>query len=328
MDVTSSSSSTGKALVALVSSWRSPPHLLSILPPTCPPEGHVRIHLLATSLHRIVRLRATGQHHTARTLPHVLGTDGVAYIPSEGDRKVYFSALTGTISTTGSFRTILDVPKSAVTSLPPTVSPVHAASMVNPALSSWMAIKHAVGLEQLPEAFRVVVLGATSLSGRAAVGIARRLGAGWVAGVGRNEEDLEKMNFGKDALDEMVTLRSEGTDWGKLSSVDLVLDYLNGDPALELLKAMKPAHGRRTWWVQIGDLAGLKMCLPSALLRSKKILLCGSGMGVFDGKTLAEEIPDILEALGEVSEQEVRMEKLQNVEKCWESERERVVFVP
>lgn len=322
--MSASSSSANRALVATVSSWHSPPSIQTTSLTTSAPEGHVRIHLLATCLHRIVRLRATGKHHTARTLPHVPGTDGVGYIPSEGDRKVYFTAPTG-----GSFRTVLDVPRPAVLDLPPEVSPVHAAAMVNPTLSSWMAVKQAVGPSMLPESFRAVVLGATSLSGRAAVRILRHLGAGWVAGVGRDGERLADLGAGEEAgLDERVVLQSEGTDWSELSDVDVVLDYLNGDPALELLKALKPGRGRKTWWVQIGDLAGSEMSLPSALLRSKRVLLCGSGIGAFDIKTLSEEMPDILKSLSVIPEQKVRVEKLEDVERIWESVSERAVFVP
>lgn len=280
----------------------------------------------------MVRLRASGQHHSAKSLPHVPGTDGVGYIPAEGDKKVFFFAFAGSDASIGSFRTIIDVPRLATLDLPSTISPVHAASMASPALSSWMAIKHTVGPGMLPTSFRVVILGVTSLSGSAAVKIARRLGAGWVAGVGRDEERLRNLAVEeKGELDESIILRPEGTDWTNVNDVDLVLDYYSGSPALELLKALRPFREQRTWWVQMGDLAGSDMVLPATLLKSKNVLLCGSGIGAYSGQALIKEMPDILNALSGIPEHSCKIEKLQDVKQHWDSETSkegRIVLVP
>lgn len=64
---------------------------------------------------------------------------------------------------------------------------------MNPALSSWMAIK--ARTKDLPENFTILIMGATTVSGTVAISLARKLGAGKVIGVARNAETLENWDW-------------------------------------------------------------------------------------------------------------------------------------
>ncbi|KAI0690717.1 hypothetical protein C8T65DRAFT_745696, partial [Cerioporus squamosus] len=174
---------------AQVSSWGSPPVYTAVTAPPAPlPEsGIVQIRVLAAGAHQLVRSRAAGKHYTSGPLPHVVGVDGVgSTVP--GGKLVYFITLrTGG----GSFAEVVNVPKSYVFDLPEGVKPEAVAAMVNPAMSSWMAIKTRVDMTQLPkEGWTALVVGATSASGVIAAATARKLGATKVIGVARNAEKL------------------------------------------------------------------------------------------------------------------------------------------
>lgn len=177
--------------------------------------------------------------------------------------------------------------------------------------------------ENLPEGFSVLVMGATSASGRLAVELARGMGAGRVVGCARNEDALKELK-----LDEYIVLRDpvEEMNFAGMGHVDVILDYLNGPPTIRLLTTMK-SQGR-VQYVHIGGLAATEMMLPGVVLRSQDLVMRGSGMGSFRMKDVAREMEGLLEAMAKVGEQKVRVCKLSEVEKVWDEENERMVFVP
>jgi NADPH:quinone reductase-like Zn-dependent oxidoreductase len=199
---------------------------------------------------------------------------------------------------------------------------VQASALLNPAMSSWMALR--TRTTNLPSTFTALVMGATSASGSIAISLARSLGAGKVVGVARNLATLETLD-----LDEKIVLQDpvEKTDFSKLGNVDVVLDYLYGEPALHLLKQLK--SGVPVQYVHIGGLAGLTLELPGAVLRSKDITIRGAGPGSWSMHHSTKEIPGLLEALKGMKKQSVRVVKLEDVEKVWDEKNgDRMVFVP
>ena len=74
--------------------------------------------------------------------------------------------------------------------------------------------------------------------------------------------------------------------------VDVVLDYLWGEPAVRAMVALVTAPESREkplTWVQIGSVAGRSAAIPSAALRAPRLEIVGSGQGsVTTAKILAE----------------------------------------
>lgn len=303
---------------ALVTKWGELPKYVEVETPPVPSADSdlIQIKMVSSGLHQVAKSRAAGTHYSAKTLPHVPGVDGVA-TTSDG-KYVYFS----TIATGGSMSEIINVPKKDTTPLPEGLDPVQAAALLNPAMSSWMAMQ--TRTFDLPEKFTVLIMGATTMSGTIAIPLVRSLGAAKVIGVARNVAALEKLE-----LDETIQLEdsAEKTDFSKLGDIDVVLDYLWGPPTAHLFNQL--ASKVPVQYVQIGSMAGLEANIASANLRSKQITMRGAGPGSWTFPQLVGEYGNILNALKGVKKQDVRVVKLADIEKVWNEEsKTRIVFVP
>ena len=113
------------------------------------------------------------------------GIDGVGRL--DGRPAVYF---VGPDDTWGSMaeRAVIDLRR--VVPLPDGVDVAKVAAAMNPAMSSWVALRRRVPLQPGQS---VLVLGATGNAGAMAVQVAKRLGAGRVVGAGRNPERLAEL---------------------------------------------------------------------------------------------------------------------------------------
>lgn len=306
---------------AQVTSWGDKPAYVETNEPAAPTNDEtVQVRLIATAIHQVVRARASGKHYTAKTLPHCPGVDGTGRL-ADGTA-VYFETLS---SGQGSFAEVISLPKRALRVLPEGLNPVTAAAIVNPGLSSWMAMRTRIDTAKLPKAFTVLILGATSASGTVAASLVRGLGAGHVIGVARSETKLNEVG-----LDTAIILKDDvtSTDFSGIGDVDVVLDYLYGAPMLHLLSSLNSS--RPTQYVQIGSMAGLEASLPAAVLRSKDLTLRGAGPGSWSLKDMAGELEGVLKALVSAKPCEMRVEKLQDVTKVWDANDggARIVFVP
>jgi NADPH:quinone reductase-like Zn-dependent oxidoreductase len=206
------------------------------------------------------------------------------------------------------------------------------AAAMNPAISSWLALRLR---SPLRGGEKVLVLGVTGNAGQMAVQVAKRLGAGHVVGAGRDAERLEASK-----ADTLVSLAGSPDAVarslaGAASDVDVVIDYLWGDPAEHAMMAMLTAREDRSRvinWIQIGSIAGPKMSLPSVALRSTNLRVMGSGQGSVPLKDIVSELPHLMK---EFSEGVLRLEALRvplaDVEAIWtapEPQGKRVVFIP
>ena len=312
---------------AQVTSWGAPPTYTALPAPPVPSleTGIVQIRVLATGVHQLVRSRAAGKHYTSGPLPHVVGVDGVGSTIPEG-KLVYFITLrTGG----GSFAEVVNVPKSYVFDLPEGAKPEAVAAMVNPAMSSWMALKARVDMAKLPkEGWTALIVGATSASGVIAAATARRLGATKVIGVARNAAKLAAVpNIDVQVIiEEPVT----STDFSQLGEVDVILDYLYGPLVAHLLSTL-PRQRRPLQYVQIGTVTDPDMALPGSALRSKDLTIRGAGPGAWGFDELNEELPELLSFVAEAPSPQLRVEKLKDIEKVWGEkirDGERLVFTP
>jgi NADPH:quinone reductase-like Zn-dependent oxidoreductase len=184
--------------------------------------------------------------------------------------------------------------------LPDGIDAAAVAAAMNPAMSSWVALRRRVPLQA---GQRVLVLGATGNAGTMAVQVAKRLGAGEVVAAGRDADRLAALSaYGADALVQL-TSDAKATDEALAAAaaeVDVVIDYLWGEPAkraMVTLLSRRADRSRALDWIQIGAVAGPELALPSAALRSANLRLQGVGQGAVSGSGYVAELPGLVEEI-------------------------------
>lgn len=285
-----------KMNAAVVTSFNEPPHYQAFDAPTPHGDDEIVADVLAVGLHPRVRSGASGSHYTSTgELPLVPGVDGVARLPD--GRRAYFVPPDDAPGTMAD-KAIVDTRRMVV--LPDDADPVKIAAAMNPAMSSWVALRRRVPLQAGQD---VLILGVTGNAGRMAVQIAKRLGAGRVIGAGRDPERLrEALELG---ADQVVALSDDArTSAAALAhaacEVDLVIDYLWGAPAQEAIPALltkRSDRSRALDWIQIGSVAGLTIQLPSVALRSANFRLQGNGQGAVSPRAYLAELPSLVDEL-------------------------------
>lgn len=307
---------------AVVSAFDKPPSYEDFPDPATRQPGELVVDVVATALHPRVRSQADGSHYTSTgELPIVPGIDAVVR-DSRGN--LYYAILDDTTLGTMAQHTVVD--KSRSVELPRHADPVAVAAAVNPAMSSWVALRHRINFKR---GSRVLILGATGNAGRMAIQVAKRLGAGQVIAAGRNPERLS----GLTALgaDRVLTLDQLGT----AGDVDVVVDYVWGAPTAKSmvdLLAHRRDRDRDLTWIEIGSMAGPGAEIISAALRSTRLQIVGSGIGSVSGHHFRQEIPEIAEAVT-AGEFDIRTQTapLSDVTAAWAQTLDadgRMVFLP
>ncbi|KAK4539285.1 hypothetical protein LTR36_000811 [Oleoguttula mirabilis] len=299
---------------AQVSEWGQPPKYVEAPQPDAPGPGEVRIKVKAVGVHQVVRSRASGKHYSSGMPPHIPGIDGIG--TTEDGQTVYWASFD-----VGSMAEYINLPKRNTRPLPEGTDPIQAAGIINPAMSSWMAIM--TRTTNLPPDFTALIVGATSASGRVAISLVRALGAKKVIGAARNKSALATLG-----LDASIVIENdpEKTDFDTLGEVDCVLDYVFGPLTVHLLKSLKSS--RPVQYVHIGGLAAQDISLPGAVLRSKNLTIRGSGPGAWSMQEMAQTLDQLLAAVKDIPEQPVKVVRLEDIESAWNEEgSERLVVV-
>ena len=226
------------------------------------PEGDGVVDVLAAGLNGVDVLIASGTHYfSPKELPVVAGIDGVGR--TADGRRVYFSRPPAPYGSMAE-----RAPVAAALPVPDGVSDVVAAALGNAGMAAWMPLANS---GRLAAGETVLVLGATGVVGRLAVQAARLLGAGTVIAAGRDADRLAELR----GLGADVTVALDRDDLaGALRAaggVDVIVDYLWGQPAATALTAGKP--GVRL--VHVGDRAGADAPVPGALIRSLGATITG-----------------------------------------------------
>jgi NADPH:quinone reductase-like Zn-dependent oxidoreductase len=316
---------------AVVTSFDEPPHYQQFEVPQPAGDGEILVDVLAAGLHPRVRTGAAGAHYTSRrTLPMIPGVDGVGR--RQDGRRVYFAAGDDVIGTMAD-QAVVDVRRAV--ELPDGTDVAKVAAAMNPAMSSWVALRRRVPIEPGQS---VLVLGATGNAGLMAVQIARLLGAGRVVGAGRDPGRLGALtSLGADEVvpltdDQDATDRALGAAAGE---ADIVLDYVWGRPAEHAIMALLVARADRSRamnWIQIGAMAGPTIELPSVALRSANFRLQGNGQGAVSTAAYLAELPALVH---EISAGTIAVKPntvpLADVEAIWarpDPPGERTVLVP
>ncbi|MEV0351122.1 zinc-binding alcohol dehydrogenase family protein [Nonomuraea sp. NPDC050680] len=290
-------------------------------PDPAPRHGdELAVDVLAAGLHHLTRAKANGSHYSSNGMyPLVPGVDGVV---RDHEGNLRYVALDDTALGTFADRTLIDPRRSVI--LPDGIDPVRIAAAMNPAMSSWVALRRRVDFHA---GQRVLVLGATGNAGRMAVQIAKLFGAAQVIAAGRDATRLKALT----ALgaDETVTF----DQISRAADVDVVIDYVWGECAAGAMTAMLTARADRSAplvWIQIGSVAGRTAPIPSAGLRSARLQIVGSGIGSVPARDFLAELPELASAVaaGTVDVQ-ARAVPLAQVAQAWSAETDdRIVFVP
>jgi len=316
---------------AVVTSFAEPPHYQRFEVPHPQTAEEALVEVLAVGLHPRVRSGAAGAHYTSTgTLPMIPGIDAVGR-RSDGTR-IYFVAADGVIGTMAD-KALADPRRSIALSEDADAAKVAAA--MNPAMSSWVALRRRVPLEP---GSSVLVLGATGSAGAMAIQVARLLGAGRVVGAGRDLGRLESLTSA--GADDIVQLTADSDATGKAlaaaaAGTDIVIDYLWGTPAQQAIMALLTARSDRARalnWIQIGSVAGPTIELPSVALRSANLRVLGSGQGSVGPADYLAELPSLVDAIssGAIAVK-ANTVPLADVEQAWTREEapgERTVLVP
>ena len=295
-------------------------------------ENEVIVHVQAASLKPVDKQLASGSHYaTSRVLPCICGTDGVGHL--EDGQRVFFG---GCRPPYGAMAQLTVVPKAFTFPVPAGVTDDVAAAIVNPGVSAWLALSNRA---KLAPGENVLILGATGITGRLAVSIARLLGAARVVAAGRNQNILDSLlHLGADSIIQLdrpaedvqqSILREAGE-----SGFQVVLDYLWGRPTEAFLAAITKRDfttiGAETRLVQAGESAGATISLPAAVLRSTALTILGTA-GIPDLAVLQNAVHQVLAnaASGNLHVDTSRI-PLASIEAAWDQDPQgrRIVIIP
>lgn len=307
---------------AVVTSFEAPPRYLEYPEPEAHGDNELVVQVLAAALHPRVRSQAAGSHYTSTgDLPLVPGIDAVVR-DSEG--RIRYALLDDTTLGTLAERTIIELDRSVV--LPTGIDPVRVAAAMNPAMSSWVALRRRIDFKRGQS---VLILGATGNAGRMAIQVAKRFGAGKVIAAGRDAVRLTELTaLGADqscTFDELA----------QAADVDVVIDYVWGEPTSQAMVDLLTARKDRSAplvWIEIGSVAGPTAAIPSPALRSARLHIVGSGIGSVSGHDFATELSELASAVAhgafDVSARAVPLAEVENAWTATTDSTDRIVFVP
>jgi NADPH:quinone reductase-like Zn-dependent oxidoreductase len=299
-------------------------------------ENETIVHVLAAALKPVDKQMASGSHYgSPRELPVVCGVDGVGCLDDR--TRVFFA---GPRRPYGGMAQRTVVPRARCWPVPEEVDDVTAAALVNPGMSAWLSLAWRA---RLVPGESVLILGATGVTGKLAVQLAKILGARRVVAAGRNEQALSTLRgLGADAT---VPLNKTAQDLSEAfareadeSGFGVIIDYLWGGPTEALLAAMTRAdmsagHSARARLVQVGESAGPTITLPAAALRSSGLEIMGAGTGAIPPlDILLDSFRQIMAraASGELCIDTERV-ALADIEKAWQrsdTQGRRLVIIP
>ncbi|MBV7530538.1 zinc-binding alcohol dehydrogenase family protein [Chitinophaga sp. sic0106] len=250
--------------------------------------GQTVIQVKAAVLENFDKGTASGKHYSSKDLfpsfPAIPGITGVGTTP-EGKLVMFRDPQPpyGSYAEQSVAGVIIPVPED--------ISPAKATAIPPSAITSLLPLKYTAKLQP---GETVLIHGATGVSGRIAVQVARLLGAGRVIGTGRNKASLEIVK--QLGADEVIDLNQPEEQleaaFASLGSINVVIDFLWGRPAELLINSFMPKEAgfarREIRYVQIGTKAGFDITLAGAALRTSGLQLMG--MGRMDFAIVLEEL--------------------------------------
>ena len=286
-------------------------------------QAEVILNIRAASLKPVDKQLASGSHYASRReLPCVCGVDGVGQL--DNGQRVFFG---GPRAPHGAMAQRTVVPRALTFPVPENVTDETAAALPNPGVSAWLSLAYRA---KLVRGENVLILGATGVTGKLAVKIAKLLGAARVVAAGRNPQALNSLRArGADATISLALPEAELSEAFQReagqSGFQVVIDYVWGHPAETLLAAMTRREfavtKSETRYVQVGESAAPTISLPAAVLRSTPLTILGTA-GIPPRDVLFEAFQQVMSyaAQGELDIETERV-PLADIELAWHRER-------
>ncbi len=191
--------------------------------------GETLVEVTAAGLHPIVRMLASGEHYGSQgMLPMIPGIDGTGR--SADGTRVYFGGVRppyGPMAQRAAAPFVLPLPDG--------LDEVTAAAIVNPGNGAWLALTRRAALQP---GETVLVLGATGVSGRIAVALAARMGAGRVIAAGRNQAILDRLGATATVTLGVPDDRAALAEAAGPDGIHVIIDYLWGQPTEAAIAAI------------------------------------------------------------------------------------------
>ncbi len=309
------------------------------LPPRCedfpePVAGddEAIVHVHAAALKPVDKQMAAGSHYASpQNFPTLCGTDGVGHL--DNGQRVFFGGARPPYGTMAQ-RTV--IPRKLIFPVPEGIDDATAAALPNPGVSAWLSLTYRA---QLTPGENVLILGATGVTGKLAVKVAKLLGAGRVVAAGRNLQVLgDLLHTGADRVIDLNSpeeaIREAYVREAGEEGFHVVIDFLWGRPAEVFLAAMTQKDfvpiKNETRFLQVGQSAGATLNLDAAVFRSRALTMKGTA-GIPPIPVMADALQQVFAraARGELS-METESVPLQDVESAWSRQTpgRRIVLMP
>jgi len=296
-------------------------------------EGETLINIKASVLENFDKMVAAGIHYSSKQLfpafPAITGHSGIG--TTADGRLVGFGMPRAPY---GAFaeKTVA----SRVMPVPDDVDPIVAACVPASVLTSYLPLIHSAKFQA---GETVLVNGATGVSGKIAVQLAKLLGAKRVIATGRNYNSLQLLKtLGADVVIDLKQtddkVLADIQDAKADTGIDVVIDFIWGRPAEIIMQSFVPTKigfpGKRVRYVHIGEKAGSMVSLSGEMLRT-------SGLELYGASNIPHEaIPQALEQVWEwIRENKfyvnIEVVPLADIVKAWQRtdlEGKRLVVVP
>jgi len=241
-------------------------------------DNEIVVTVRAVAIKQLDKSIASGQHYSSNTKEmagHIPGGDGICVLP-DGTR-VYGMGVNGMMAE----KAIIH--KDRIVKLPPALDDATAAALPNAVIGAAMGLKFKANIKQGDV---VLINGATGVTGRVAIQLAKYYGAQKVIATGRNQQSLAELKLL--GTDQTIAITGEDApfiaqlqDCHRETPINIVIDYLWGHTAELILSVLKgkSLFTNPVSYVSVGSMAGDTIRLSSAVLRSVDLTLTGSGIG-------------------------------------------------
>jgi NADPH:quinone reductase-like Zn-dependent oxidoreductase len=300
------------------------PQYAEVAEPQVQNENEVLVSVKAVAVKHLDKGIASGKHYSSShrpEIPRIPGGDGVCLLP-DGTR-VYGMGVSGMMAEKAT------IYKDRIVKIPDGLDDAIAAALPNAVIGAAMGLKFKANIQAGDV---VLINGATGVTGRVAVQLAKYYGAKKVIGTGRNQQSLsELLALGADETIEITDDDAHFTGQLKVlhqaTPIGVVIDYLWGHTAEMILSVLK-GNGMFTSpvsYVSVGSMSGDLIQLSAATLRSVDLQLTGSGMGSWPREQVAMAFTEILpEAFRLAAEGKLQLEtitvKLPEIPELWQLE--------
>jgi len=295
-------------------------------------DSEVIVHVDAASLKPVDKQLAGGSHYASGgEFPRVCGSDGVGHL--DDGQRVFFG---GPRPPHGAMAERTVVPRAFTFPIPENLDDETAAALPNPGVSAWLSLAYRA---KLVRGESVLILGATGVTGKLAVKIAKLLGAARVVAAGRNQPALNTLHdLGADSTISLALPAAEVSEAfvreGGQSGFQVVIDCVWGQPAETFLAAVTRKEfavmQSETRFVQVGESAAPTITLPAAVLRSTALTILGTA-GIPARDVLVEAFQKVIAhaAKGDLQIDTERV-PLADIENAWQRDQpgRRLVIIP